>query len=323
MRLVFRADASQHIGSGHVMRCSAIAEEAISLGVDCIFVGTIQGVNWLESSVRGTGFSNIVRPDLYLCENGYDILLVDSYKIHKDDPFLFRSNWKKTVAIVDEATPIYEVDMYIHPGFHSDWFKGDPRKLLTGPEYIPFRKSIRKIGVSENQRLHKIVVFGGGTDIYNFGFEIAKILTRFQNFDTAVFFSKQKLEIKAIDDRFEVFDFGDHLDAEINTSDLVLTTAGTSSLEIIARELPLGIVCAVDNQIMNYRSLGENEIAAQIGERVSRGIWNFEIEELSKLINDLNYRIALINKSQGVLDLYGSRRIVDKILGMQSFVGVL
>ncbi len=316
MRLVFRADASQNIGSGHVMRCSAIAEDAISLGVECIFVGSIQGVDWLERRVRGLGFSNIVQPDLYLHEGKFDSLIVDSYKMQKDDPFLFRSNWKNTVAIVDEATPIYAMDMYIHPGFDSQWFKGDSRKLLTGPMYIPFRKSITKIGVSVNKRIHKIVVFGGGTDTYNFGFEIAKILTRFDNFDTAVFFSDKKIEIKAIDNRFEVFDFGQRLDDEIDSSDLVLTTSGTSSLEIIARGLPLGIVCAVENQNVNYSALGEKDIAAQVGERVSKGMWDFDIEALSKLINDLNYRYSLIDNARGTLDLNGSRRILNEILSM-------
>ena len=48
MRLVFRADASLDIGSGHAMRCSAIAEEAISRGIDCLLVGSLGGVLWLE-----------------------------------------------------------------------------------------------------------------------------------------------------------------------------------------------------------------------------------------------------------------------------------
>ena len=316
MRLVFRADASQDIGSGHVMRCAAIAEDAISLGIECIFVGRMEGVDWLARRVQGLGFSHVVQPDLYLCENKFDSLIVDSYKIDQNDPFLSRSNWKNTIAIVDEATPICEMDMYIHPGFDSDWFKGDSRKLLTGPMYIPFRKSIIKIEASGNARIRKIVVFGGGTDTYNFGFEIAKILSQLNTFDTAVFFSDKKIEIKDLDNRFDVFDFGQHLDDEITSSDLVLTTSGTSSLEIIARGLPLGMACAVDNQNVNYRTLGEKDMAAQIGERISKGIWNFDIEALSKLINDLNYRKSLIDNARGILDLNGSRRILNKILSM-------
>ena len=314
MRLIFRADASQNIGSGHVMRCSAIAEEAIALGIECIFIGRIQNVKWLENHVRGLGFSTIVQSALSFSKNKSDSLIVDSYIMERSDPLLSASDWKKTIAIVDEATPIYATDMYIHPGFNSDWFQGDRSKLVTGSQYIPFRKSIQKIGVKSHERLSKLIIFGGGTDVYNFGFEIGKVLKQFKNFDSAVFFSNQRSEIEKLDDRFKALDFGDCLDAEIETSDLVLTTASTSSLEVIARELPLGVVCAASNQIRNYHALGENEIAAQIGERDSMGLWSFDLVALSKLINDFNYRTRLVNNSTGILDLEGSRRIVDIIL---------
>ena len=39
MRYVLRADASESIGAGHVMRSSAIAEELIARGENVVFVG--------------------------------------------------------------------------------------------------------------------------------------------------------------------------------------------------------------------------------------------------------------------------------------------
>jgi len=313
MRLVFRADASQDIGSGHVMRCLAIAEEAISHGIECIFVGRIQNVAWLENRVRALGFSNIVEQGLFTPKHKSDSLIIDSYTLERNDSFLSTSNWKKTIAIVDEATPFYATDMYIHPGFYADWFQGDRSKLLAGSQYIPFRKSIKKIEIKTHQKLSKLIIFGGGTDVHNFGFEISKILTHFNNFDSAVFFSKHRSVIENIDSRFKVLDFGDLLDTEIETSDLVLTTASSASLEVIARELPLGVVCAANNQIENYSVLGGKGIAAQIGERTSTGLWSFNQAVLSELINDLKYRNGLIDNSRGVLDLKGSRRILSAI----------
>ena len=47
MRYVLRADASQSMGSGHVMRSSAIAEELIARGEDVVFVGQISEIPWL------------------------------------------------------------------------------------------------------------------------------------------------------------------------------------------------------------------------------------------------------------------------------------
>ena len=47
MRFIFRADASRENGSGHVMRSSVLAEEAISRGYECIFIGEISDLDWV------------------------------------------------------------------------------------------------------------------------------------------------------------------------------------------------------------------------------------------------------------------------------------
>jgi spore coat polysaccharide biosynthesis predicted glycosyltransferase SpsG len=92
-----------------------------------------------------------------------------------------------------------------------------------------------------------------------------------------------------------------------------LTTASISSLEILARGLPLGIACPVDNQISNYQSLGNKEVAAQIGERISGGSWDFDSSTIAELINNTNYRNRLVEKSCNVLDLQGASRIIEGI----------
>ena len=59
MRYVLRADASQSIGAGHVMRSSAIAEELIARGEDVIFVGQISDLPWVEERIASLGFTHI------------------------------------------------------------------------------------------------------------------------------------------------------------------------------------------------------------------------------------------------------------------------
>ena len=143
MRLVFRVDASLDIGSGHAMRCSAIAEEAITRGIDCIVVGTLGGVQWLE--IRYAEIECPITPlEDFPTPGSNDVLVVDSYLIQSDDNFINQHLWKSRVDIVDAFTPERESDLFIHPGLDGKWFMGDRAKFLSGPKFIPLRKSITK-----------------------------------------------------------------------------------------------------------------------------------------------------------------------------------
>ena len=121
MRIVFRADASLEIGAGHVMRSSAIAEEAISRGVECIFVGAFLEIEWLARRIQTLGFTRITNPDDFDFQEYSDILIVDSYSLDLNDPLIRFGKWRKVVSIVDELTPDYSCDLRIHPGLTKAW----------------------------------------------------------------------------------------------------------------------------------------------------------------------------------------------------------
>jgi spore coat polysaccharide biosynthesis predicted glycosyltransferase SpsG len=162
--------------------------------------------------------------------------------------------------------------------------------------------------------LEKLVVFGGGTDMFNFAESMAELLCGCNEFSEAIFFSNAKQQIEQLDNRFKVLPFGRLLDDELNSADLVFTTASTSSLEIVAREIPLGVACSVENQRTYYDSLFESKVAAQIGERTDSMGWNLDKEKILSLVTDADLRLDLKLQSRGYLDLKGAERIVEEIL---------
>lgn len=320
MRLVFRADASLELGSGHVMRCAAIATAAMSRGYESILVGTLGGIRWLLEHLNDKGITIIESAHygpFFSKEN--DVLIVDSYCINPNDSFLQEANWKGVVSLCDPLTPNYAAKIYVHPGLDSSWFQGPRNNFYFGYDFLPMRDGIsRNITKSVSTRCRKIIVFGGGTDPYGFGTAIARILTNCRNFDSALFFCNSGSGIPEMDSRFVVKAFGRELDFEISTADLVLTTSSTSSLEIVARGLPLGVVCAVNNQESLYRSLTELNVAAAIGVRDEANNWNFDIGEIDTLINNSMYRSKLVDNSKDLIDFQGTQRILDLILQLNS-----
>lgn len=84
------------IGTGHVMRLLAIAEELIERGQEVIFIGDITVEEWLRTSVENFGFSETYQSeesfqpknesDILVC--GLFILLPSNNLIKKKNDFM-------------------------------------------------------------------------------------------------------------------------------------------------------------------------------------------------------------------------------------------
>lgn len=314
MRYVLRADASQLIGSGHVMRSSAIAEELIARGEEVLFVGAFSEVPWLASRMNVLGFSEIFHsPKIFIPDPANDVLILDSYIVPVEEEFIQQKNWKRVVTIVDDLTPHYKSDLMIHPGLSVDWMRDTNAKVLAGPRYIPFRKSIEKNrnAVAESTQL-EILIIGGGTDAFNFGEAVSEVLNNIHdNFHARILTGSKSLA--KFDSRFTLVPIGPELDVFAPTVELVFTTASTTSLEFIAREVAVGIGCAVKNQEEYYETLSAAGVALPIGKLIE-GSWEINKSKIIELVRSKECREALRQKCLDLIDLNGAVRIVDEIL---------
>jgi spore coat polysaccharide biosynthesis predicted glycosyltransferase SpsG len=315
MRYVLRADASRIIGSGHVMRTSAIAEELINRGEDVVFVGWISDLPWVEERISTLGFSQIYSdPSEFVSNPEFDILLLDSYEIKIDDDFIDLANWRHIIAIVDDQTPNYSCSLRIHPGLDSNWVGQSSVSILAGPKYIPFRANLHEsvFAPPKNACMLKIVVVAGGSDPHNLVLEISKVLVTFpERFEAHLFTNVQSGF--ASDSRFNFVKIGSSLDEVSKDANLILTTSSTSSLEFLARGLCVGIACAVDNQKQYYHTLSQLGVAAPIGLHSPTSGWKLDVDMIHKLVTESDFRAHLTRKAHGLIDFSGARRIIDAI----------
>lgn len=315
MNFVFRADASKKNGTGHILRCLAIAEEAISRGINCTFVGNVIGLEWVNRRIFALDFTEVYpAEDFELAISNDAILIVDSYELDSSLSYLKRKNWKRVVSITDPLTPHYDADLSIHLGLDGRWGINNISNFLYGPKYIPIRSSIRARIKKKSSNLGKVTVYGGGSDPSNLAMAIASAIAGSYSFEECTFFSIENSGIESFDERFKVLPFGPELDDQLKQSDLVLTTASTSCFEILALGLPLGVASAVINQNDYYAYLSEREFACPVGRIGVDGVWNLDMQNLTKLFTDSKYREKLVLRSEGLIDNYGAQRIVDAVL---------
>lgn len=318
MRYVLRADASQSIGSGHVMRSSAIAEELIARGEDVVFVGQISDIPWLALRVNNLGFCEIQSQEKGFISNpDKDILILDSYVVSVDEAFIQPSKWRAVITVADELTPAYKSNLIIHPGLSTHFVSKTGVKVLAGPKYIPFRSSIQKtVKSGEKESILEILVVGGGTDLFGFAAAICEVLMEItDSFHASIF--THNISLRTLDSRFTIVPIGFELDNYAANVDLAFTTASTTSLEFIAREVAVGIGCAIDNQEDYYKSFSAFGVAAPIG-RFVEGNWQIDQAKIAELVHSSVIREDLRKNCSGLVDLGGAGRIADEILKLQS-----
>lgn len=72
MRVLFRTDASAEIGTGHLMRCLALADGLRAAGGQCTFLCRVEGLGVMARKVTDAGHMLLALPDLEFSDVGED-----------------------------------------------------------------------------------------------------------------------------------------------------------------------------------------------------------------------------------------------------------
>jgi len=207
MRIVFRTDASQKIGSGHVMRCLTLAEKLKKNGSDIIFISRAHKGN-LNEYIKKKGIDLVELPITYettlpmieeergdysdwlgvSAEQDYtetikaigremkDWLIIDHYAIdHKWEKAL-RPYAKKIMVIDDLANRLHDCDLLLD----QNWFESKESRYnnlvpsscikMLGPKYLLLKPKFYKASKekkSYSNELKHLFVFFGGSDPHN------------------------------------------------------------------------------------------------------------------------------------------------------------
>ncbi len=313
MRMIFYADASPQIGAGHVMRVTTIAQAALKMGYECHFVGDIQSLTWVKEYITSLGFKSVSGSLDRISLSWHDSILVfDSYTLSSSSGCLRPSEWALTVNVCDRYTPKYPADLYILQDLSPTVDSKHPN-VFSGPDFTLLREEIVKCSISRDYGTPlKVVVTGGGSDPYffvrNLLHELVSVQYEMEIHTFANYFLPEYSSLNVIQ-----HSPGLQLDRVAKDAGLAITTASTTSLEFIAREIPTLIACVTNNQIPNYRELVNLGYALPIGSRDEYGFWAFNSKTLESAITEPRVRDVLRKRIRGLIDLGATTRVMNEV----------
>jgi UDP-2,4-diacetamido-2,4,6-trideoxy-beta-L-altropyranose hydrolase len=204
MQVVFRADASIQIGTGHVMRCLTLAGALHEKGAAITFVcrehpGHLfeliesagyrlvrlpappllsSGGNLAQADLPGVSQEEDAREVIVALEKlaGCDWLIVDNYGLDIRWESGMRPRVKKIMVIDDLANRSHDCDVLLDQNYYRDretrydGLAPSTCNKLLGPEFALLRKQFYEARRSLRERdgnIRRILIFMGGSDMVN------------------------------------------------------------------------------------------------------------------------------------------------------------
>ena len=340
--LLIRADGNKKIGTGHLMRCLSIAEQAKKKDEIVFVVADEYG----EEIVEKRGFASLVLHTDYknmemeisllsqlICQLQVEMILVDSYYITKE--YIEELSELTSVSLMEDmltdAYPVKNVINYNIYATEENYRKifqeqsvNLPSNFLLGPLYAPLRKQFMDINYQIKKEVTSVLLTTGGTDPFNIAGIILKELLENKVYRSYTFHvvsgifnvNLPKLkEIAKINRNVILYKDISDMAAIMKSCDVAISAAGTTMYELAAVGIPTITYAFVDNQDQIAEKFASENMAAYAGsstmdlkERCAKIMQQFE-----KLVNHLEIRKEMHQALRSQVDGMGAKRIYDII----------
>lgn len=334
--IFIRADANEKIGTGHVMRCMAIADALKQRGQQVCFLIADDGGSCLlkdrnqDYLVLHTDYASmeeeLPRLRQIFEEKKPDFFLTDSYSVTPD---YFREVRKYVpVGLLDDKVLTgYPVDVLINYNIFATaslYGTAGETLYLLGPEYVPLRKEFTGVDYTVRERAERVLITTGGSDKYNLGAELLKrALTGADTADlqyTVVsgaynihFWGLQELARRH--ENVQVRSNVSDMSRLMRDSDLAVSAGGSTMYELSAVGVPVICFSFVDNQERIVKGFAEKGLVSFGGDYLAQGESMPEeiVYHMGRLAADYNLRKSYSHKLRNLVDGQGAMRIAKEL----------
>jgi UDP-2,4-diacetamido-2,4,6-trideoxy-beta-L-altropyranose hydrolase len=335
--IIFRADAGVELGTGHVMRCFALAQELIRQGIRVVLV-TAGDFPEIEPRLKSTGLelSHIVTepgsPDdaQQTCSFASSVsarwIITDGYrfgkayqKFVKDAGFL--------LLVIDDFghAEHYHADIILnqYPYASEDIYKQRDKEtlLLLGTRYALLRKEFLLSREAERkipETAQKILVTLGGSDPDNHTGRFIGALKHLAAESVEIkvviggcnphFSDLEIMQNDAKRNNIQLLRNVTNMSALYSWADLAIASGGSTTLELACLGVPMLTVVIADNQVPVCESLEKAGAAINLGRMNEREYARLPVL-LANVIRSKEIRRRLSRNAEKMVDGRGSERV--------------
>ena len=340
--LVIRADSTTQIGTGHIMRCIALAQAWQDHGGKVIFISHCES-EALHQRIIDEGFDFISvenphpNPDDLFQTLAY-LKRLSPFTFHLSpawfvlDGYHFTPDYQKAIRdtgilllVIDDMNhlPHYHADILLNqninaPGLH--YHCDEDATLLLGTRYVLLRREFLKYRDFKRQipeRAKNILVTLGGGDPDNVTIKVIEAikLLNNQNLEVKVVVGPSNPHVAEIKNSMlsalcpmHCIENAENMPELMVWADMAISAGGSTCWELAFMGLPSLLVILAENQVELAEHLETQRAAVNIG-------WcnMFSSEQLSAKINvlirDKNLRKSISKNASSLVDGKGASRV--------------
>lgn len=346
-QLLVRADAGSRSGTGHVMRCMALAQQWLASGGAATFLSHCES-EALQRRVENGGIKFIAlekaHPDAADLQTTLALLERMKNTASKEDaPWLvidgyhFDSGYQKAIhdaghrlLVIDDLAQLdsYHADLILNQNITADelhYHCAPDTLLLCGTKYALLRPEFtqwrqRRGRIPEVAR--KILVTLGGSDSDNITLKIIEALEAFQSPGVEVrivvgtanpHYQELERRVESSKPRLQLVTASSEMPELMSQAELAISAAGTTYLELAFMGVPALLVVLADNQRMIAEKAYEMGVAVSVGDGATLCPEKLA-ELLSGLVADSKRRTELSLRGRALVDGKGAHRVVSVMM---------
>ena len=290
MRIAFRIDISNKIGTGHYMRMSALAEAFEKLGHTCkFFKGEDEPVDY----------------------SGFDIIVLDTYQVSDEYIAGLNAPNRTLVCYDDNALYTYNCDILINANLYAEElsFRLSDKipHMLLGGRYALLRREFRdSIQITVNEHAYKVFVCFGGSDMRNITPRVVEALQGIDGIQLSVVlgeYTECDEEVYAVSGgNTIVYKTPESMYDIMRRCDIAVASSGTMAYEMAAIGLPAISITQADNQFLIGEYMLRNKLMKCIG--------NWKNVDLTRLKDEVT--LLLGDSGRRKTESAGLLKAVDK-----------